>query len=173
MYNIVTIGSLWNDPQFQTNWWIHCWNQPVLSNEGNVSCSKKQWGHLMGLKFMTDWRWVWHAIHCTMVPSRTILDFWYLHTLLPWPTELHFVNDVFWALVSSTNTALFYTLIDIFRSVPCRRALFYFVNVWTTMWINQPPINKPKNNYAKGLDGLHFVTNFCGALAKLAASNEI
>ena len=34
--------------------WIHSWNQPVLSNEGEVSSSRKQWEPLMGLKFTTD-----------------------------------------------------------------------------------------------------------------------
>ena len=29
-------------------------NQPVLSNEGKVSCSRKQWGDLMGLELTTD-----------------------------------------------------------------------------------------------------------------------
>ena len=34
--------------------WICSWNQPVLSNEGKVSCSKKQWEILMGFKCKTD-----------------------------------------------------------------------------------------------------------------------
>ena len=34
--------------------WIHSWNQPVLSNEGKVSCSRKQWEPLIGLELMTD-----------------------------------------------------------------------------------------------------------------------
>ena len=33
---------------------IRSWNQPVLSNEGKVSCSGKQRGPLLGLELMTD-----------------------------------------------------------------------------------------------------------------------
>jgi len=33
---------------------IHSWNQPVLSNEGKVSCSTKYWESLLGLKLTTD-----------------------------------------------------------------------------------------------------------------------
>ena len=33
---------------------IRSWNQPILSNEGNVSCSRKQREPLMGLELMTD-----------------------------------------------------------------------------------------------------------------------
>ena len=33
---------------------IHSWNQPVLSNEGKVSCSSKQLGSLMRFKLTTD-----------------------------------------------------------------------------------------------------------------------
>ena len=33
---------------------IHSWNQPVLSNQSKVSCSRKQRGPLIGLKLTTD-----------------------------------------------------------------------------------------------------------------------
>jgi len=33
---------------------IHSWNQPLLSNEGKVSCSRKQQGPLLGLELTTD-----------------------------------------------------------------------------------------------------------------------
>jgi len=33
---------------------ICSWNQPVLSNEGKVSCSRKQRMPLMGLELKTD-----------------------------------------------------------------------------------------------------------------------
>ena len=33
---------------------ISSWNQPVLSNEGKVSCSRKQQGPLLGLELTTD-----------------------------------------------------------------------------------------------------------------------
>ena len=33
---------------------IRSWNQPVLSNESKVSCSRKQRGPLMGLELTTD-----------------------------------------------------------------------------------------------------------------------
>ena len=33
---------------------IHSWNQPVLSNEGKVSCLRKQRGPLLGLELTTD-----------------------------------------------------------------------------------------------------------------------
>ena len=33
---------------------IRSWNQPVLSNEGKVSCSRKQRGPLIGLELTTD-----------------------------------------------------------------------------------------------------------------------
>ena len=33
---------------------IRSWNQPVLSNEGKVSCSRKQRGPSLGLKLTTD-----------------------------------------------------------------------------------------------------------------------
>jgi len=33
---------------------IRSWNQPVLSNEGKVSCSRKQRGPLLGLELTTD-----------------------------------------------------------------------------------------------------------------------
>ena len=32
----------------------HAWNQPVQSNEGKVSCSRKQWEPLMGLELTPD-----------------------------------------------------------------------------------------------------------------------
>ena len=34
--------------------WSHSWNQPVLSNESKVSCSRKQREPLLGLKLTTD-----------------------------------------------------------------------------------------------------------------------
>ena len=34
--------------------WIRSWNQPVLSNEGKVSCSRKQRKPLTGLELTTD-----------------------------------------------------------------------------------------------------------------------
>ena len=34
--------------------WIRSWNQPVLSNEGKVSCSRKQQEPLLGLDLTTD-----------------------------------------------------------------------------------------------------------------------
>ena len=33
---------------------ISSWNQPVLSNEGKVSFTKKQWDLLLGLELTTD-----------------------------------------------------------------------------------------------------------------------
>ena len=33
---------------------IRSWNEPVLSNEGKVSCSRKQQKPLMGLELTTD-----------------------------------------------------------------------------------------------------------------------
>jgi len=33
---------------------IRSWNQPVLSNQSKVSCSRKQRGSLMGLELTTD-----------------------------------------------------------------------------------------------------------------------
>ena len=30
---------------------VHFWNQPVLSNEGKISCSMNQQKHLMGIEF--------------------------------------------------------------------------------------------------------------------------
>ena len=33
---------------------IYSWNQPVLSNVGKVSCSRKHWEPLMVFKLMTD-----------------------------------------------------------------------------------------------------------------------
>mgnify|MGYP000488247438 CR=1 FL=1 len=33
---------------------IRSWNEPVLSNEGKVSCSRKQRGPLLGLELTTD-----------------------------------------------------------------------------------------------------------------------
>ena len=39
---------LWN------NFWMHSWNQQVISNEGLVSCSRKKRGSLMGFKLTTD-----------------------------------------------------------------------------------------------------------------------
>ena len=33
---------------------IRSWNQPVLSNKGKVSCSRKQQGPLLGLELTTD-----------------------------------------------------------------------------------------------------------------------
>ena len=42
----------------KVGWWNHAricsWNQPVLSNEGEVSGSRKQQEHLIGFKLMTD-----------------------------------------------------------------------------------------------------------------------
>jgi len=33
---------------------IHSWNQPILSNEDNISCSRKQQQPLIGLELTTD-----------------------------------------------------------------------------------------------------------------------
>ena len=49
--------------------WIRSsWDQPVLSNEGKVYCSRKQRGPLMGLEPTTStWR-VRRATHCATTP---------------------------------------------------------------------------------------------------------
>ena len=47
---------------------LESWNQPVLSNKGKVSCSRKQRGPLMGLEPTTSTLRVGHAIHCATPP---------------------------------------------------------------------------------------------------------
>ena len=47
---------------------LESWNQPVLSNKGKVSCSRKQRGSLMGLEPTTSTLRVGHAIHCATPP---------------------------------------------------------------------------------------------------------
>ena len=39
---------------YVNNAWIRSWNQPVLNNEGNVTCSRKQRVPLMGIGLTTD-----------------------------------------------------------------------------------------------------------------------
>ena len=48
------------------------WNQPVLSNKGKVSCSRKQQGPLMGLKPTTFTLRVRHATHCATPPLNIL-----------------------------------------------------------------------------------------------------
>ena len=62
---------MWNHAQ------IHSCNQPVLSNEGKVSCPRKQWDPLMGLIinslpgiYFNHWGWPWvrnmhRSVTCT------------------------------------------------------------------------------------------------------------
>jgi len=40
---------------------IHSWNQPVLSNKGKISCSRKQLEPLVGLELTTDPLWCRHS----------------------------------------------------------------------------------------------------------------
>ena len=47
------------------------WNQPVLSNKGKVSCSRKQRGSLMGLEPTTSTLRVRRATHCATPPQET------------------------------------------------------------------------------------------------------
>ena len=54
----MTLVWLWNHPR------ICSWNQPVLSNKGKVSCSRKQRGPLMGLEPTTSILRVRRATHC-------------------------------------------------------------------------------------------------------------
>ena len=44
------------------------WNQPVLSNEGRVSCLRKQQEPLVGLKLTTDQLRATRATHCPTPP---------------------------------------------------------------------------------------------------------
>ena len=53
---------LWNHAR------IRSWNQPVLSNNGKVSCSRKQRGPLMGFEPMTSTLRVRHVTYC-IAPS--------------------------------------------------------------------------------------------------------
>ena len=46
----------------------HTIKVPVLSNKGEASCSRKQWGPLMGLGPTTSTLRVRHATHCAMQP---------------------------------------------------------------------------------------------------------
>ena len=50
---------------------ISSWNQPVLSNECNVFCSRKQWKSMTGLVLMTDQLRVRCSNHC--IPRPTFL----------------------------------------------------------------------------------------------------
>ena len=43
-------SSIWPSIYFM----YYSWNQPVLRNKGKVSCSRKQWGPLMGLEPRTS-----------------------------------------------------------------------------------------------------------------------
>ena len=54
---------------------IRSWNQPVLSNENKVSCSRKQRGPLMGLEFTTD-RYppiTRRATYCDTPPLKSVI----------------------------------------------------------------------------------------------------
>ena len=53
---------------FENHARICSWNQPVLSNKGKVSCSRKQQGLLMGLKPTTSTLQVRRATQCTTPP---------------------------------------------------------------------------------------------------------
>ena len=55
LYQFILV-RLWNKKLFAyvNHARIRSWNQPVLSNESNVSCSRKQRGPLMGLELTTD-----------------------------------------------------------------------------------------------------------------------
>ena len=53
---------------------IRSWNQPVLSNEGKVSCSRKQQGPLLGLELTTDRHplRVRRGTHCDTPPKYVL-----------------------------------------------------------------------------------------------------
>ena len=55
LYSFILV-PLWNKQLFAyvNHARIRSWNQPVLSNESKVSCSRKQRGPLMGLELTTD-----------------------------------------------------------------------------------------------------------------------
>jgi len=58
---------------------ICSWNQPVLSNEGKISCSRKQLEPLMGLELTTDRR----DIHNATPPIReTVVTIYDIRMLL-------------------------------------------------------------------------------------------
>ena len=52
---------------------IHSWNQPVLSNKGKVSCSRKQRGPLMGLEPTTSTLRVRRGILITISGSSCLV----------------------------------------------------------------------------------------------------
>ena len=52
----VSLSLHWFIFSYVNHVWFYSWNQSVLlSNESEVSCSRKQWETLMGLKLITDW----------------------------------------------------------------------------------------------------------------------
>jgi len=56
---------------------MHSWNQTVLSNEGKVSCPRKQQKPLMGLEFTTDQLQIRCATQCVR-PHRILTGIWLL-----------------------------------------------------------------------------------------------
>ena len=57
---------MWNHTRIRSS------NQPVLSNKGKVSCSRKQRGPLMGLEPTTSTLFVRRATHCATLPLVTL-----------------------------------------------------------------------------------------------------
>ena len=62
------LAQFWNHAQIQY------WNQPVLSNKGTVSCSRKQLGPLMGLEPTTNTQHISQKLTDSK-PLFTILQF--------------------------------------------------------------------------------------------------
>ena len=100
--------------------WIRSWNQPVLSNKGKVSCSRKQRASLMGLEPTTNTLRSFKSIRILHINTIT-LNFIYAK----WEFEktLNFKTNLF--IQSSQITTLQHSIIlHIFDTLLFNRELF-------------------------------------------------
>ena len=103
---------------------IRSWNQPVLSNKGNVSCSRKQRGPLMGLEPTSSTLQVRRATHCATpsfkcrmkakglwfllntLENTTHFAFNYHYTIYGWTFLQHFWNQPLKVLLPSEKQSV-------------------------------------------------------------------
>ena len=83
--------------------WTRSWNQPVLSNEGKYSCSRKQGGAFGGVYNLCMW-----GIHWLRVTNITIAIFLMLKVKLSLNYRNHclFVSTPFHSIVLKTHSGL-------------------------------------------------------------------
>ena len=128
---------------------IRSWNQPVLSKEGKVSCSRKERGPLLGLELTTD------RHPRTTSQTRYPLRHAALPVIVTYPyTRLYsfFVVSKKWRTMKSTGYRLWKVLNFFFSKIIQVRSLFlitsyvylvmeraiinYYANTVLCTWLN-------------------------------------